>query len=196
METKERFVREALDLAGPRTVLDVGANEGLFSFLAAQRGASVVAVDSDPAVVGTMWRQAQARSLDVLPLVVDLTRPTPAIGWRNQECDSFLQRASGHFDMVMMLAVLHHMLVTERVPLEEILSLAAELTRDYLLIEFVAPADPRFQRLVRGREALHGDLTFERFEAAAAAHFELVKSLRIEGLHRCLYLFRRSRTLA
>jgi hypothetical protein len=174
----------------------VGANEGRFSFLAAQRGASVVAVDSDPAVVGTIWRQAQARSLDVLPLVVDLTRPTPAIGWRNQECDSFLQRASGHFDMVIMLAVLHHMLVTERVPLDEFLGLAAELTRDYLLIEFVAPADPMFQRIVRGRESLHDDLTFERFEATAAAHFELVKTLRIEGLHRCLYLYRRRRTHA
>ena len=169
----------------------MGANEGRFSLLAAQRGASVVAIDSDPAVVGTIWRQAHARSLDVLPLVVDLTRPTPAIGWRNQECDSFLERARGHFDMVMMLAVLHHMLVTERVPLEEILSLAAELTREYLLIEFVAPADPMFRRIVRGREALHEHLTFERFEATAAARFELVKSLRIEGLHRCLYLFRR-----
>jgi SAM-dependent methyltransferase len=195
LEAKERFAREALDLAGPRTVLDVGANEGRFSFLAAQRGASVVAVDSDPTVVGTIWRRAHAQSLDVLPLVVDLTRPTPAIGWRNQECDSFLQRAHGHFDMVMMLAVLHHMLVTERVPLEELLSLAADLTRDYLLIEFVAPADPMFQRIVRGREALHSDLTFERFEATAAAHFELVKSLRIEGLHRCLYLFRRRRAI-
>jgi len=141
-------------------------------------------------VVGTIWRRAHAQSLDVLPLVVDLTRPTPAIGWRNQECDSFLQRAHGHFDMVMMLAVLHHMLVTERVPLEELLGLAAELTRDYLLIEFVAPADPMFQRIVRGREALYDHLTFERFEAAAAVHFELVKSLKIEGLHRCLYLFR------
>jgi hypothetical protein len=154
-----------------------------------------VAVDSDPAVVGTIWRRAHAQNLDVLPLVVDLTRPTPAIGWRNQECDSFLQRAQGHFDMVMMLAVLHHMLVTERVPLEELLGLAAELTRDYLLIEFVAPADPMFQRIVRGREALYDHLTFERFEAAAGAHFDLVKSLKIEGLHRCLYLFRLRRAI-
>jgi hypothetical protein len=163
--------------------------------LAAQRGASVVAVDSDPAVVGTIWRQAHAQNLDVLPLVVDLTRPTPAIGWRNQECDSFLQRAHGHFDMVLMLAVLHHMLVTERVPLEELLSLAAELTRDYLLIEFVAPADPMFRRIVRGREELYSHLTFERFEATAAPRFELVKSLRIEGLHRCLYLLRLRRAI-
>ncbi len=195
LELKERFVCEALDMAGPRTVLDVGANEGRFSLLAAERGAATVAIDSDPAVVGTIWRRAQTQNLDVLPLVVDLTRPTPSIGWRNQECDSFLQRAHGHFDMVMMLAVLHHMLVTERVPLEEILSLAAELTQDYLLIEFVTPEDPMFQRIVRGREALYSDLTFERFETAAAARFELVKSRRIEGLHRCLYLFRRRRAI-
>jgi SAM-dependent methyltransferase len=190
LAAKEQFVRQALDLAGPRTVLDIGANEGRFSLLAARQGASVVAIDSDPAVVGALWREAQRQDLDVLPLVVDLTRPTPAIGWRNQECDSFLDRSHRSFDLVMMLAVLHHLLVTERVPLEEILSLAAELTRDYLLIEFVTPEDPMFQHIVRGREALYGDLTFERFEGVAASHFELVKSFKIEGLHRCLYLYR------
>ncbi len=62
--------------------------------------------------------------LDVLPLVVDLTRPTPAVGWRNQECASFLDRARGGFDLVLMLAVVHHMLVTERIPLEDLLAVA------------------------------------------------------------------------
>jgi SAM-dependent methyltransferase len=190
---KDAFVREALQYAQPRTALDVGANEGRFSFMAARSGASVVAIDSDPAVVGTLWREARLQNHDVLPLVVDLTRPTPAMGWRNQECASFLERARGRFDMVMMLAVVHHMLVTERVPLDDILALAAELTRDFALIEFVAPEDPMFARIVRGRGALYSHLTFESFEAAAAAHFTLVKSFRIDGLHRCLYLFQRRR---
>jgi hypothetical protein len=91
----------------------------------------------------------------------------------------------------MMLAVLHHMLVTERIPLEDLLALAADLTRDYALIEFVAPEDPMFQRIVRGRQKLYSHLTRTRFEAAAAPHFEMVRSLRIDGLHRWLYLFRR-----
>jgi methyltransferase family protein len=172
-------------------VLDVGANEGHFSIVAARHGASVVAIDSDPVVTGRMWREALHRELDILPLVVDLARPTPAVGWRNQECDSFLDRASGHFDMVMMLAVIHHMLVAERVPLEEILALVEDLTSEYALIEFVAPQDPMFARIVRGREALYSNLTIARFEAAAASRFDLVKSLEIDGLHRCLYLFRR-----
>ena len=191
---KETFVSEVLGLVRPRTVLDVGANEGHFSLLAARKGSSVVAIDSDPVVVGAIWRRAFRERADVLPLVVDLTRPTPAVGWRNQECQSFLDRAAGGFDMVMMLAVMHHMLVTERIPLEDLLSLAAELTREYLLIEFVAPEDPMFQRIVRGREALYSHLSNARFEADAARHFELVRSIRIDGLHRWLYLFRRRRS--
>jgi SAM-dependent methyltransferase len=192
---KENFVRDALERAGsrkvPLTVLDVGANEGHFSFLAARTGASVVAIDFDPPVVGKIWRKASAEGLDVLPLVVDLARPTPAIGWRNQECDSFLTRAAHRFDMVLMLAVLHHLLVSERIPLEEILAQAAELTSDYAVIEFVAPQDPMFQRIVRGRELLHADLTLERFEQAARRQFDVVRSERIDGLHRWLYLLRR-----
>ncbi len=187
---KEAFVREALDLAQPSTVLDAGANEGHFSLLAAKAGSSVVAVDTDPVVVGAIWRRACSAKLDVLPLVVDITRPTPAIGWRNQECDSFLDRARGAFDMVMMLALMHHIVVTERVPIEELLALAADLCREYLLIEFVAPDDPMFQRIVRGREALYVFLTREHFETAAQRDWELVQSRQITGLHRWLYLYR------
>lgn len=192
---KEKFVNEALDLAGPRRVLDVGANEGLFSFAAARRGAEVVAIDSDPVVTGVMWRTASAEQLNVLPLVVDLTRPAPAVGWRNQECPSFLDRARGSFDLVLMLAVIHHILVTERIPLEEVLSLVEEMTREFVLIEFVAPEDPMFQRIVRGRERLYSHFTPAWFEAAAASRFELIRSTRIDGLNRWLYLFRRRRVI-
>lgn len=190
---KEAFVSEALAMARPRTTLDVGANEGRFSFLAASNGSSVVAIDSDPVVAGTIWREASGRRLDVLPLVVDLTRPTPAIGWKNEENASFLDRARGRFDLVLMLAVIHHMLVRERIPLEDLLDLAGELSRDYVLIEFVAPEDPMFQRIVRGREELYSHLTKARFEASATERFELVRSARIDGLYRWLYLFRRRR---
>jgi predicted nicotinamide N-methyase len=190
---KEAFVKEALNLARPAAVLDAGANEGHFSMLAARSGAAVVAIDTDPVVVGSIWRRAHAENLDVQPLVVDLTRPTPASGWRNQECMSFLDRSNGGFDMVLMLALMHHIVVTERIPLEDLLALAAEISREYLLIEFVAPQDPMFQRIVRGREALYSHLTQERFEDAAKPHWELVRSRQITGLHRWLYLYRRRR---
>ena len=190
-QAKQRFVGEALAEFGSRSVLDVGSNTGHFSAIAARGGAKVVALDYDPVVLGTVWRQARAEKLDILPLAVNLTRPSPGTGWRNQECASFLDRARGKFDAVLMLAVIHHMLVTERVPLADILDLAAELTTNLLVIEFIAPDDSMFQRLTRGREELHRDLTPELFESLCARHFETVRMQYVEGTTRRLYLLRK-----
>jgi len=189
---KRDFVRQVLSDHKPERVLDVGCNTGYFSLLAAEMGASVVAIDQDPVVVGEVWRTAKSRNLDVLPLVVDLNRPTPAIGWQNEECPSFLDRAKERFDTVFMLAVVHHMIVTERVPLARIFDLAAKLTKDLLVIEFVGPGDPMFQRLLRGRDELHKGLTPEVFESSFLQHFEIVRCQIIEGTHRRLYLLRKT----
>jgi SAM-dependent methyltransferase len=189
-QAKERFVNQALQEFQPRKALDVGCNTGHFSAMAARAGAAVVAIDYDPVVAGNVWRMAAAQQLDILPLVVDLTRPTPGTGWLNRECPSFLDRAHSHFDAVLMLAVIHHMLVTERVPLEEILKLAAGLTRNIAIVEFVGPGDSMFKRLARGRDHLHTGLTVEAFERAAAPWFEIVRSEQVEGTHRRLYVLR------
>ena len=190
-QAKQRFVGGALAEFPSRSVLDVGSNTGHFSAIAARHGAKVVALDYDPVVLGTVWRQARAEKLDILPLAVNLTRPSPGTGWRNRECSSFLDRARGKFDAVLMLAVIHHMLVTERVPLADILDLAAELTTNLLVIEFIAPDDSMFQRLTRGREELHRDLTPELFESLCARHFETVRMQYVEGTTRRLYLLRK-----
>jgi hypothetical protein len=188
---KEKFVNEALAQFKPARVLDAGANTGHFSALAAQAGAAVVAIDLDPVCVGEIWRRARGKQLNILPLVVNLARPTPASGWRNQERPSFLDRATGAFDAVLMLALLHHLLVTERIPLAEILALAAELTTSLLVIEFVAPQDAMFRRLTRGRDHLHTALDERAFTEACAAHFEIVKSLTLPGTQRTLYCLKK-----
>jgi 2-polyprenyl-3-methyl-5-hydroxy-6-metoxy-1,4-benzoquinol methylase len=187
---KESFVTEALEKVRPRNVLDVGCNTGHFSRLAAAHGASVVAIDQDPTVIDAVWREAAANNLDVLPLVVNLARPTPAIGWRNEECPSFLERARSKFDLVLMLAVLHHLLVSEQIPLPAILELAAELTSEFLIIEFVAPADSMFHSLVRGREELYRELTKEAFERFASESFTVARCERLNET-RWIYLLRK-----
>jgi SAM-dependent methyltransferase len=191
---KEKFVKEALAEFKPARVLDAGANTGHFSMLAAQTGATVVAIDPDPVCMGESWRRAREKKLNILPLVVNLARPTPPTGWRNQECPSFLDRATGAFDGVLMLALLHHLLVTERVPLGKILGLAAELTTALLVIEFVAPPDAMFRRLTRGRDDLHAALDKKAFEEACAAHFEIVRSLALPGTQRTMYCLKKKGT--
>ncbi len=188
---KETFVSRALDEFKPRRVLDIGANTGHFSVMAANAGARVVAMDVDPVCVGAIGRQAQDRHLDILPLVVNLARPSAALGWRNRECLSFLERASGAFDCIFLLATLHHLLVTERVPLDDVMSLAAFLTTGLAVVEFVGPQDAMFRRLARGRDHLHNGLDCTAFETACRPHFDVVRTAPLDGTHRQLYLLRK-----
>jgi SAM-dependent methyltransferase len=188
---KEKFVREVLQEFKPARVLDAGANTGHFSALAAEAGADVVAIDLDAACTGAIWKSAREKNLNILPLVVNLARPSPALGWRNGEYASFLERAAGKFDAVLMLALIHHLLVTERIPLEEILRLAYELTNQLLVIEFIEPQDAMFRRLTRGREALHASLTEKIFERACAKYFEIVRSLELPGAKRRIYCLKK-----
>jgi len=201
---KEKFVSEALREFKPARVLDAGANTGHFSALAAQTGAEVVAVDLDAACVGAIWSRAREKNLNILPLVVNLARPSPALGWRNGECPAFLDRATGlhrdgaassapagAFDGVLMLALIHHLLVTERIPLEDILRLAYDVTNSLLVIEFVDPKDEMFRRLTRGREHLHAALDVKMFEQACTPYFEIVRSLALPGTQRRMYCLKR-----
>ncbi len=190
LTAKEAFVAEGLERVDPDWVLDVGCNTGHFSQQAAEQGASVVAIDADPAVVAQTWDRARQQELDILPLVVDLARPTPATGWDNDEASSFLARATGRFDFTLMLAVVHHLLVTEGVPLERIIDLADRLTQDAIVIEHVGPEDAMFQRLLKGREDLHADHSAAKFEAALETHFRIEASEQIPDLDRRLYLAR------
>lgn len=189
---KKDFVRRWLSAERPDTVLDIGCNTGDYSVEAASVGARVVALDADAAVVGRLFRRAAAKRSPILPLVVNIAQPSPGTGWQNHECPSFLDRARGQFQAVMMLAVLHHLMVTERVPLESVLDLAFDLTRDWLLIEFIAPQDPMFRRIVHGREDLHAELDRARFEAAAQHRFRIVRSQTLPASDRTLYLLRRA----
>jgi SAM-dependent methyltransferase len=191
---KNEFVEEALREFGPKRVLDIGCNTGHFSAMAARSGAGVVALDSDPAVVNLAWERARAGDLDILPLTVNVANPTPATGWRNGECTSFLDRATGAFDCVMMLAVVHHLLVTERIPLGEIVQLAAQLTTDLLILEFVSPEDPMFERITRGRGHLHREDSVQVFERSCQGIFDIVRSRLLPDSHRTIYCLRKSRT--
>jgi len=187
-DAKVSFVRDCLATNRPAKVLDIGCNTGVFSMLAAEQGASVVSVDYDPVVIGNLWRVAQEKQANVLPLVVNLGRPSPALGWSNGECRSFLDRATGAFDAIFMLALIHHLLVSERVPLPQIFEMARRLTKKWLIVEYVGPSDSMFVRLTRGRGHLHEDYNQKVFEETALRYFRIVRSEEVTGSDRRLYL--------
>jgi hypothetical protein len=118
-----------------------------------------------------LWRAGLRATNPVTALVANIARPTPAAGWRNREHLSLLSRLTGKFDMVMMLAVIHHLLLREQLPLAHIAELCASLTQRWLILEWVPPSDPMFQEWLRGRDALYGTLSERNLEQAFAPFF-------------------------
>ncbi len=171
---KKEFIWRVVQEIRPANVLDIGANTGTYSMLAAESGARVIALDTDLAAIDQLWKLALKDFKNILPLLVNIARPSPALGWENSESISFLDRAEQRFDLAMMLAVVHHLLLMDQIPLEQIATLAARLTTRHLLIEWVPQSDPMFQSLLRGRDALYSGLTLERMQTAFASYFSVV----------------------
>ncbi len=192
-EAKQRFVKDVLERCRPARVLDIGANTGTYSLLAAEAGAQVVALDSDAAAIENLWQSAAGKSLPVTALVANIARPTPAAGWRNREQLSLLDRLSGQFDLVLMLAVIHHLILREQLPLAHIGELCASLTRRWLVLEWVPPSDPMYQEWLRGRDHLYGQLSEEDLKQAFAPSFHVVDRT-VLGNQRVVLLFKRNRT--
>lgn len=192
LQAKEAFIQEALDHCRPSAVLDLGCNTGRYSKLAARTGSRVVAVDGDPDCIDHLWRHAEANGLDILPLVMDLGRPSPALGWENGEEAPFLERAQGRFDMVLALALIHHLLVRERVPLARIIAHLAQLTTHWAIIEWIPPEDRQFQRLAGPNQELYVPITREVFEITLAKYFSIDNTIRITDGLRVLYLVHKS----
>jgi 2-polyprenyl-3-methyl-5-hydroxy-6-metoxy-1,4-benzoquinol methylase len=189
VEQKTAFVRSAIDDTKPTWVLDVGANTGEFSEHAAARGAAVVAIDTDEAAVNGIFSTARRSRANILPMVGNFASPSPALGWANGETQSFLDRAEKRFDLVLLLAIIHHLRVTHGVPVERILRTVAGVTKKHVVIEHVPVEDPRFQQLSRGRDSLYGDCSREVFESILASQFA-IESSRTLANGRTLYLAR------
>ncbi|HEU4992273.1 MAG TPA: methyltransferase domain-containing protein, partial [Luteimonas sp.] len=116
---KQRLVEDFLAAAAPRTVWDLGANTGVFSRIASRAGADTVAFDIDPAAVEHNWREARREGgAQPLPLLLDLTNPSPGLGWAGAERASLEQR--GPADCVMALALIHHIAISNNVPLANV----------------------------------------------------------------------------
>jgi hypothetical protein len=119
-----------------------------------------------------------------------LARPTPAVGWENRESSALLPRLEGQFEMVMLLAVIHHLLLLEQIPLRAIVELCHKLTKRFVVLEWVPATDPMFVSLMRGRDALYGSLSEHDLGAACEGLFSMASKETL-GNGRILYLLER-----
>lgn len=188
VEGKRQLVDEFIRAANPKSVIDLGSNTGDYSRLAAKHSALAIAADFDHDSVELNYRRCvQENERLILPLVIDLNSPTPAIGFANTERDSFLERAK--VDLVMALALVHHLAIANNVPLYRIAELFSQLGK-FLVIEFVPKEDTQVQTLLATREDIFDDYTQAGFERAFEGLFTIVKKQTIEGSVRSLYLMK------
>ena len=182
---KTRLVDRALTASLPGTVWDLGANTGLFSRLAARAGAFTVSFDSDPAVVDASYARGRAEDeTRLLPLVMDLSNPSPGNGWEGRERLSLEER--GPADFVLALALVHHLALSHNLSLGQIADWLARLGGD-LMVEWVPQEDPQARRLLAGREGTFPGYTRDAFEAAFGRHRALAAVGDIPDSGRRLY---------
>ena len=189
--SKEAIVRrmlEAVAAEGGRRAWDVGANTGRYSAIAAAAGFEVLAADIDWAAVERHYLALRAAGEKrIMPLLADIAEPSPAIGWANVERASLLERANA--DVVIALALVHHLAIGRNVPLAMVAELLARLAPN-LVVEWVPKEDPMVQRLLASREDIFADYSAEGFRAAFARSFEIVDEAPIEDSRRILFRMR------
>lgn len=188
-EHKKMIMAGFLDRIRPAIVWDMGANVGIFSRLASDRGIRTVSFDVDPAAVEKNYLDCVARNdTNILPLVIDLTNPSSGIGWENTERMSLKER--GPADAVLALALVHHLAISNNVPFSRIAGFLSDICR-WLIIEFVPKTDSQVQRLLATREDIFPDYTQEVFEKEFGKLFNITDTVPIKDSQRTLYLMQR-----
>jgi hypothetical protein len=190
MAQKRQVVEQLLNQVRPNTLWDLGANTGMFSRLAGQRGIETISFDLSPACVERNYLEAAAQGEEhLLPLFLDLTNPSPGLGWANEERMSLADR--GPVGMIMALALIHHLVIGNNLPFDQLASYFNKMG-ETLIIEYVPRTDPQVQRLLASREDIFPDYTQDRFEAVFKQYFFIDQTIPVGDTDRTIYLMRKA----
>lgn len=173
----------------PRVIWDVGANNGEFSEVGIEHGAYTVAFDIDEKAVARNFasKRDPAVKQGMLPLVQDLTNPSPALGWAHEERESLIGR--GPADVVFVLALIHHLSIGNNVPFDRVADFLSKIGK-HVIIEFVPKGDSKVDHLLASRKDIFDNYDSDHFEAAFAQYFRLVDKKDVKGSKRTIYLYK------
>jgi hypothetical protein len=177
--------------------------------LAAKLGSQVVAVDLDEASIDRLFAEARRERLDILPLVANLVRPLPPLDAKvfpDEPSTSLIGEAgpvisSPHerlrCEMVLALAIVHHLALGQAHSFDEISTILARLTTKYLCVEFVElndemiTSDRGFFPAYNTSPESFTWYVKENFITALRWHFDEVEELPSHPESRTLLLCRR-----
>lgn len=185
---KKKLVSSLLESIEYSSVLDLGANEGEFSLLC-KNDAMLISTDFDSDCINRLYKRIkEEKRTNIYPVVIDLTYPSPSLGWMNNERPAFFKRTTA--DVCMALALIHHLAIPKNITFEQLVAFFASVCK-VLIIEFVPKSDPKVAGMLQWRKDIFGNYNEELFEQAFSQLFELEKKMSVQGSERTMYVYRK-----
>jgi 2-polyprenyl-3-methyl-5-hydroxy-6-metoxy-1,4-benzoquinol methylase len=186
LKNKKKIVEEWINKIPAKKAVDIGANDGTFSEMLANKDIYTISADNDSLAVNNLYKKIRGTGAEKIhPLVLNLSNPTPAFGLNNEEHMSFIQRTK--VDIVLALAVVHHLAIAKNIPFELIASFFSRLG-NILIIEFVPKDDPKIKIMLEGRKDVFETYNEENFFKAFCTHYKILNSQAIGSSKRKMFL--------
>jgi len=172
-----------------KTVWDLGGNTGLFSRIASNKNIATISFDIDPIAIEKSYiLTKKQKETNILPLVLDLTNPSPSLGWAHSERDSLEKRSNA--DLIMALALIHHLAISNNLPFENIAEYFSKLGK-YLIIEFIPKSDSNTKKLFATRKDVFPKYNKQDFKKSFSKFYNIIKEENIKNSERILYLMKK-----
>lgn len=187
VQEKKKILNSWVDkLTNVKTAIDVGTNKGEFAKLLAAKNILTIAADFDAYCINDLYNSGKEnKEKNILPVIMDAVQPGPAIGVNNKERDSFINRVDT--DLVMALALIHHLVIGKNIPFEKVAELLVQLGK-YLVIEFVPKKDEKTQRLLKSKKDIYTNYSQEEFIQKFSILYSIIEQKEIAAHGRVLFL--------
>jgi 2-polyprenyl-3-methyl-5-hydroxy-6-metoxy-1,4-benzoquinol methylase len=189
LEDKEATIRKWLEIIKPKSVIDLGANTGMFSFIAAEYAERVISLEGDEKCVDEIEEKISITNSNIFTLIGDVAEPSPTIGFLNRATESIYKR--GASDVVLGLALVHHLHISNRLSFEQISLIFASYSNEYLIVEFIPITDNKLQLLIKDKKVDLNNYNQVAFTNALELWFEIKEIIELNKSKRVLHFLKR-----
>jgi SAM-dependent methyltransferase len=191
LEDKEATIRKWLEKIKPKSVLDLGANTGKFSFIAADYAERVISIEGDEKCVDEIEEKISIKNSNIYTLIGNVAEPSPTLGFLNRATESIYKR--GCFDVVLGLALVHHLHISNRLSFEQISLIFASFSNEYLIVEFIPITDNKVQILIKGKSINLMDYNEDNFIKAISNWFLIKEAISLKDSGRSMFLLEKKK---
>jgi len=189
-QNKESIILKFIESAKPANLVDLGGNNGRYTRLALKSIKNCLLFDIDYNAIESSYKTSKKYSeIGLNSYILDLVSPSPSIGWLNHERDSIFERIGA--DMVLALALIHHICISNNVPMSNVVKLFEKITRKWLIIEFVPKNDSQVQKLLNSRKDIFESYNHDSFLEEFSRKFEIVDSVKVHEMDREIFLMKK-----